>query len=67
VPQTLESRVEELERRVEALAQANTGGRPRNPWRTYGAFKDDPQFEEAVRLGRDYRQQQTVEKELAGS
>ncbi len=65
--QTLESRVEDLERRVEALAQASSGVRLKNPWRTYGAFKDDAEFEEATRLGREYRRQQTVEKEIAGS
>jgi len=34
---------------------------------TIGILKDDPDFDEAVRLGREYRQQQTYEKEIAGA
>ena len=67
MPQTLEERVEQLEQKLAQLSrQAIASSREKNPWRTYGAFKDDPDFEEAVRLGREYRQQQTYEKELAG-
>jgi hypothetical protein len=66
--QKLEERVEQLEKRVAELS-GHSGSSPRkkDPWRTYGAFKDDPEFEEAVRLGREYREQQTYEKEIAGS
>jgi hypothetical protein len=63
---TLEDRVEELEKRVSELSRGR-GARMKNPWDTYGAFKEDPEFEEAVRLGREYRQRQTYEKEIAGS
>ena len=66
--QTLEERVAELEKKVAELsAQAEEPKREKNPWRTFGAFKDSPHFESAVRLGREYREQQTYEKEIAGS
>ena len=61
MPQTLEQRVEELERKVAELT------RRKDPWRTFGIFQNDPEFEEAVRLGAEYRQQQTYSKEIAGS
>jgi hypothetical protein len=68
MPQTLEKRVEQLEKKVAELSRkASRSSRTKNPWRTYGVFKDDPDFENAVRLGREYRQQQTYEKEIAGS
>ena len=66
--QALEKRVEELEKKVAELSgKPNLAVRKKDPWRTHGAFKDDPDFEEAVRLGREYREQQTYEKEIAGS
>jgi len=66
--QTLEKRVEELERKVAELsAQPDRSSRKKDPWRTFGIFQNDPDFEEAVRLGREYREQQTCEKEIAGS
>ena len=66
--QTLEKRVEDLEKKVAELSEKpNVSGRKKNPWRTFGIFKNDPDFEEAVRLGREYREQQTYEKEIAGS
>ncbi len=66
--QTLETRVETLEKKVAELTGASAS-MPRNKdWRrTVGIFKDDPDFEEAARLGREYRQQQTLQKEIAGS
>ena len=66
--QTLEKRVEELEKKVAELsAQPVVSTRKKNPWRTFGIFQNDPDFEEAVRLGREYRDQQTYDKEIAGS
>ena len=66
--QTLEKRVEELEKKVAELSACQTHPARKKDWRrTIGIFKDDPDFEEAVRLGREYRQQQTYEKEIAGS
>ena len=65
--QALEKRVEELEKKLAELSGKPIASvRKRDPWRTYSAFKDDPDFEEAVRLGREYREQQTYEKEIAG-
>jgi hypothetical protein len=66
--QALEKRVEEPEKRVAELAsQLSPSPRTKDPWRTFGAFQNDPDFDEAVRLGREYRRQQTYEKEIAGS
>jgi hypothetical protein len=66
--QTLEKRVEELERKVAELSERPISSNRRKDWRrTIGIFHNDPDFEEAVRLGREYREQQTYEKEIAGS
>ena len=66
--QTLEKRVDELEKRLGKLnARMEREPRLKDPWRTFAAFRDDPDFEEAVRLGREYREQQTCDKEIAGS
>jgi hypothetical protein len=60
--ETLEERLTSLEREMaqvkERLAAQNT--QPANPWldHVYGAFKDDPLFEEAVRYGREWRESQ---------
>ncbi len=68
MPQTLEERVEQLEQKLAQLSsKTGPAARPKNPWRTFGAFQNDPDFEEAVRLGREYREQQTYQKEIAGS
>ena len=66
--QTLDERVEQLEQKLAGLSrQAMTSTRKKNPWRTFGVFQDDPDFESAARLGREYREQQTSEREIAGS
>lgn len=68
MPRTLEKRVEQLEKKIAELSNEKTRStRRKNPWRTYGAFKDDPDFENAIRLGREYREQQTYEKEIGRS
>jgi len=68
MPQTLEKRVEELEKTVaELTAKASLPTRAKSPWRTFGVFKDDPLFEEAVRFGREYREQKTCDNDPAGS
>jgi hypothetical protein len=65
---TLERRVERLEQRLSLLSgEAMVSRHKKNPWRTFGVFQNDPDFEEAVRLGREYREQQTYEREIAGS
>ena len=67
--QTLEERVEELERKVAELsAQALDLRPPQKDWRrTVGSMTDDEIAREAERRGREYRQQQTHQKEIAGS
>jgi predicted nucleic acid-binding Zn-ribbon protein len=67
--QTLEERVEELEKKVAELSAQALALRPRQKdWRrTVGSMTDDEMAREAERLGREYRQQQTFEKEIAGS
>ena len=55
---TLEQRVSELERKVDRLLSGRQ--EDKCPWweRHLGAFKDDPDFEEAMRLGEEYRKSQ---------
>jgi hypothetical protein len=55
----IKSRVEELEREVKLLKLKAEGVDKSDPrwWlATAGMFKDDPWFEDAVRLGREYRE-----------
>ncbi len=67
--QTLEKRVEDLERQVAELSAQVLDLRPRKKdWRlTVGSVEDDEMTREAERLGREYRKQQTYEREIAGS
>ena len=67
--QTLEKRVEELEKKVSDLTAQVLELRPcKKDWRrTVGSMPDDEITREAERLGREYRKQQTYEKEIAGS
>ena len=56
----IERRLVELERTVEDLkARADEGAEASKPWWRFGAgagrFRDDPVFEEMVRLGAEYR------------
>jgi len=66
---TLEKRVEQLEQQVAELsAQVLRLQPPRKDWHsTVGSMADDELTREAERLGREYRQQQTYDKEIAGS
>ena len=65
---TLEERVTVLEKKVALLAAQDDRSARKKDWRrTIGIFRDDPTFDEVVRLGREYREQQTYEKEIAGS
>ena len=66
---TLEQRVDELEKKFAELSAQVLDLRPRQKdWRrTVGSMPDDELTREAERLGREYRQQQTYERELAGS
>jgi predicted nucleic acid-binding Zn-ribbon protein len=67
--QTLEQRVEELEQRIAELTTQVLDLRPRRKdWEsTVGSLGDDEMTRSAERLGREYRQQQTYENELARS
>ena len=60
----LEERVNDLERQV---AQLRREMRPLRPMisveDTFGMFADDPDFDEIVRLGREYREQANAEGE----
>jgi predicted nucleic acid-binding Zn-ribbon protein len=60
LPQTLEERVEELDRKVAVLSARVLDLRPRRKdWRlTVGSVTDDGMAREAERLGREYRQEQ---------
>jgi hypothetical protein len=57
--ETVEERLSRLEEQVSQLLEQK---KPRagNPWweRHFGAFKDDPMFDTAVRLGEEYRRSQ---------
>ena len=65
---TLEERVATLEQLVAHLLQTTAPGeRPKDWRRTVGYMPDDEITREAERLGREYRKQQTYEKEIAGS
>jgi hypothetical protein len=67
--QTLEQRVEYLEKEFSELrAQILNLRRPTKDWRsTFGTLEDDEITREAEKLGREYREQQTYQKEIAGS
>ena len=65
--QSLEERVAQLGKKIAELDNSAGRSETKNPWRTFGAFKNDSEFEDAVRLGREYRECQTYEKEIAGS
>ena len=60
VEQELSKRISKLEEQVSRLEhQAYAGMAPdRDPWwkEIVGVYKDDPEFEEAMRLGNAYRQ-----------
>lgn len=65
-PRTLSKRVEALEAEVAELKRLVTQPRAaaasqpfKHDWEhTFGIFKDDPTHDEAIRLGREWRQRQ---------
>jgi len=69
MPQTLEERVEYLEKEfAELRAQILNLKERKKDWRsTFGTLEDDEITRDAERLGREYREQQTYQKEIAGS
>ena len=64
---TMEERVAALEKKVAKLSEGQDMPKKKDPSKTFGIFANDPGFDETVRLGREYREQQTYEKEIAGS
>ena len=57
--QSLEKRVEVLEKEVAALKDAGERVTAKPDWHSrIGKFKDDPGYDEAMRLGRRYRRRQ---------
>ena len=56
---------ESLRREFPNMRSLKEFGKRVTGWQVLPA--DAPDFEEAVRLGREYREQQTYEKEIAGS
>jgi hypothetical protein len=58
---SLEERVAALETEVARLKRERPGtSQTSPPWweRRFGAFRDDPMYEEAMRLGAEYRRSQ---------
>jgi hypothetical protein len=57
---SLEERVTELEKRLAILSGEKPASDEVKPWwdQWLGAFQDDPDFDEAVRLGAEYRKAQ---------
>ncbi len=60
----VEERLARLEAEVEALKRERADITPvQQPWweQISGVFKDSPEFEEAVRLGREWRESQRMD------
>jgi len=58
----LEQRVSDLERQVAELRNQRKSPQPlESPEATFGMLGDDPEFDEMVRLGREYRRQANAE------
>jgi hypothetical protein len=58
----LEARVDDLERQVAELRSETQSLRPLGSVQeTFGMFANDPEFDEIVRLGREYRSQANSE------
>jgi hypothetical protein len=61
--QQLEQRLTDLERQVAALQRQINPLRPLpSVQETFGLFANDPDFDEIVRLGREYREQVNAEE-----
>ena len=57
--ETIEARLSALEREMSQIKRLlENASRPGEPWweRIAGAFEDDPAFEQAMKLGRQYRE-----------
>jgi hypothetical protein len=62
----LEQRLEKLEAEVAALKVARTEPQTARPWweEIRGAFRDDPAYREAMKLGREYRESLRAEDDI---
>ena len=60
MPSTIEQRITELETKVSHLIKENKKTLKEESWweRHVGAFKNSPAFEDAMRLGEEYRKSQ---------
>ena len=58
----LEGRVDQLEREIARL-RGGAAGPSESTQDTFGMIGDDPEFDEMVRLGREYRRQANSEGE----
>ena len=66
--QTLEQRMDRLEKQVAELAAQCTAPRDKTAWqRTFGLSRDDPAFQEMVDFGREYREKLKDQGNNAGS
>jgi hypothetical protein len=67
---TVEDRISALEQEVRELAQILRQGQVQSPrlesLKVFGAFADDPNFDEALRLGRAYRAKANLDKGSTG-
>ena len=55
--ETIVERIDQIEHRLEELATEVCQGRKRKDWRAWvGTSTDDPDFDEMIRLGRQYRE-----------
>jgi hypothetical protein len=55
----VEQELAALKAKIDDMASVRTVGSAPDDWRKFvGAFGDDPTFEEAVRLGREWRKRQ---------
>ena len=67
--ESVEQRLEALEKQVAEMRQQLAEMKPdaKNWEHSIGIFENDPVFESAMKLGREWREAQTYEKEIAGS
>ena len=58
MPESLEERIAKVEREVDRLKKQSSGSKDKSNWITdiSGSFKDDQDFDEILRLGREERQ-----------
>ena len=55
--QAIVARIDHIEQRLDELAAEVRQNRSRKDWRAWvGTSKDDPDFDEMIRLGREYRE-----------